>query len=214
MNKILTKLNSVPGLVGSMICDSQGRVLADLFPPNIDTGILKTVASIITDNAPAFQECTGGVKMFNFKYEKGRVVVKPDNDRFFVMLCSNSVMANLQVLDMLIDVASKQLDKTGKVVQEKTVEAPNPAVPTGPKLSPSELMEKGPLSVSLSAMQVALAKFLGPMAKIIFEECVEKWLETNAPSKETLPELTRIINQEIDDHDKSIQFMKMIAPYM
>jgi len=216
MNKILNKLNSVPGVVGSMICNDQGHVMAHLFPQGIDTEMLKTVASLLTDNIPVFQECTGGSRTFNFKYEKGRIVVRHDHDRYYVLLCSNTVAVNIQILDMIIDVASKQLDKSVSNEPEKplTTSAPVQKAPAASTYSPAELIEKGPLSSSLTGIQTSLIKFLGPMAKIIFTECVEKWLETNQPSKEAFPELIEIINQEINDNNKSAQFRQMIAPYI
>lgn len=216
MNKILNKLNSVPGVVGSMICNDQGHVMAHLFPQGIDTEMLKTVASLLTDNIPVFQECTGGSKTFNFKYEKGRIVVRHDHDRYYVLLCSNTVVVNIQIIDMIVDVASKQLDKSGSNEPEKplTTLAPTQKTPAASTYSPAELIEKGPLSSSLTGIQASLTKFLGPMAKIIFTECLEKWLETNQPSKDAFPELIEIINLEINDNNKSTQFKQMIAPYI
>jgi len=216
MNKILNKLNSVPGVVGSMICNEQGHVMAHLFPQGIDTEVLKSVASLLTDNIPVFQECTGGTKTFNFKYEKGRIIVRQDHDRYYVLLCSNTVAVNIQIIDMIIDVASKQIDKSTISESEKPLSTPatTSKPQTAVKYSPAELMEKGPLSSSLTSMQTSLTKFLGPMAKIIFIECVEKWLETSQPAKEAFPELIEIINQEINDNAKSAQFRQMIAPYI
>lgn len=216
MNKILNKLNSVPGVVGSMICNDQGNVMAHLFPQGIDTETLNSVATLLTDNIPVFQECTGGTKMFNFKYEKGRIVVRQDHDRYYVLLCSSTVAVNIQILDMIVDVASKQLDKTAISEPEKPLSTPAPASKslTATKYSPAELIEKGPLSSSLTGMQTSLTKFLGPMAKIIFVECMEKWLETSQPSKEAFPELIEIINLEINDNTKSAQYRQMIAPYI
>ncbi len=216
MNKVLNKLNSVPGVVGSMICNDQGHVMAHLFPQGIDTEMLKSVASLLTDNIPVFQECTGGSRTFNFKYEKGRIVVRHDHDRYYVLLCSNTVAVNIQILDMIIDVASKQLDKSASSEPEKqsTISTPAQKAPIAATHNPAELIEKGPLSSSLSGMQASLTKFLGPMAKIIFTECIEKWLETNQPSKDAFPELIEIINLEINDNNKSAQFRQMIAPYL
>ena len=216
MNKILNKLNSVPGVVGSMICNDQGNVMAHLFPQGIDAEMLNAVASLLTDNIPVFQECTGGSRMFNFKYEKGRIVVRHDHDRYYVLLCSNTVAVNIQILDMIIDVASKQLDKTSTNEPEKpqaaSIQTQKPAATV--KYNPGELIDKGPLSTSLTGIQNSLTKFLGPMAKIIFTECVEKWLENNQPSKDAFPELIEIINQEINDSTKSAQFRQMIAPFI
>jgi predicted regulator of Ras-like GTPase activity (Roadblock/LC7/MglB family) len=207
----------VPGVLGSMLCSEDGQVLAQLFPPEFDENMLKTAASLLSDNVSAFSEQTGGAKMFDFRFAKGRVVVKSVGDSYFLMFCSSQTVLNMGLLDMTISVASKNLEKTAQPVQEKAAAVPPPAAPAAPagrKPSPSELFEKGPLSTPLNAMQTALAKFLGPMAKIIFVECVEKWLESNNPSRETLPQLISIVNQEIDDQAKSAQFEQMVSQYL
>ncbi len=66
------------------------------------------------------------------------------------------------------------------------------------------------MAADLQAMQGALAKVIGPMAKIIFLECLEKWLQRNAPSREKLPALTDLVLREIADPEKAVKYQNML----
>jgi hypothetical protein len=63
-------------------------------------------------------------------------------------------------------------------------------------------------------MQTALAKILGPMAKIVFIECVEMWQRSCDPSKSTLPELLNIIASEIDEPKKAASFRQLATAFV
>jgi predicted regulator of Ras-like GTPase activity (Roadblock/LC7/MglB family) len=213
LDRVLNQLNLMPGVVGSMICDSYGQVLAKLFPSEIDSESLNNTAIILMNNAPALRKMTGDMNMLDLRYEKIRVVVRFVDDICFVIQCLSNAMVNLKALEISINAALRYLEKT---VRPKSVVGDTSFVHTtfSPKISPADLIQRGPLSVSLTGMQTALAKFLGPMAKVIFAECVEKWTESHKPAKDTLPELIKLINHEINDREKSVQFMKMVFEYM
>ncbi len=66
----------MPGVVGSMICDSYGQVLAKLFPSEMDSESLNNTAIILMDDAPALRKMTGNMNMLDLRYEKIRVVVR------------------------------------------------------------------------------------------------------------------------------------------
>jgi len=63
-------------------------------------------------------------------------------------------------------------------------------------------------------MQTTLAKFMGPMAKIIFLECVEKWLEGHQPVKASLPQLVDIVAAEIGDPAKMSDYRQKVATFL
>jgi len=209
----MLSLNTIPGVIGGMLTDERGTILAQSFPSTFDQGMLKRTADLLLDNTAGMQDATGGAKLFDMRFELGRIIIKTLPRMFLVMLCNSSV--NVQLLLISINVASTNLEKIAHSVPERTIEAPVVQASTGGlKPSPSELIENSPIAASLSGIQADLAKFLGPMAKIVFVECVEKWLESHQPSMETLPELIKIINPEINDREKIIQFTQMVDKYM
>ncbi len=80
--------------------------------------------------------------------------------------------------------------------------------------SPRALIEKGALAPSLQGMQDALAKFMGPMAQIIFLECVEKWLENHQPSHSTLVSLVDRVVEEIGDPVKIADYRQRVSIFL
>jgi hypothetical protein len=109
MQAIMLGLTSVPGVMGGMLSDERGNVLAHSFPPLFDHGTLKGVTDLLQDNADGLQEATGGVKLIDMRFELGRVLVKTLPRMFLVILCQPAV--NVQLLFISINVVIKKLEK-------------------------------------------------------------------------------------------------------
>jgi hypothetical protein len=114
-----------------------------------------------------------------------------------------------------MNVAVKQIEKLlkvlGPVVQQASV-----APKTSPVVaaSPRELIEQGALSTCLQGMQTTLAKYLGPMAIIIFLECLEKWLQDHQPVKAALPQLVDIVVVEIGEPAKMAEYRQKVSSFI
>lgn len=109
MQSVMLGLTTVPGVMGGMLSDERGSILAHSFPPFFDHGILKGAADLLLDNTVGLQEATGGVKLFDMRFELGRVIIKTLPRMFLVILCQPSV--NVQLLLISINVAIKKLEK-------------------------------------------------------------------------------------------------------
>ncbi|MBW4055140.1 MAG: hypothetical protein HIU83_07025 [Proteobacteria bacterium] len=109
MQTILFGLNSVPGVMGGMLSDERGTVMAHSFPPYFDTATIKGAAELLQDNTIGLHDVTGGVKLFDIRFELGRLIIKTLPHMFVVVLCQPSV--NIQLLLISLNVASKKLEK-------------------------------------------------------------------------------------------------------
>jgi hypothetical protein len=109
MQSIMMGLTTVPGVMGGMLSDERGNILAHSFPPLFDQGTLKGVTDLLLDNTVGLQEVTGGVKLFDMRFELGRVIIKTLPRMFLVILCQPSV--NVQLLFISMNVAIKKLEK-------------------------------------------------------------------------------------------------------
>jgi predicted regulator of Ras-like GTPase activity (Roadblock/LC7/MglB family) len=189
MEEFLKQIKTVPGTLGCMVYDDQGHLVSHVFPSIFDQKMLSAAVTTVSENLPGLKEYTGGVRMIDFRFQNGRIVVKPVDGGCLVILCEGTV--NLQSLIISLNVAVKQVEKNLKSAPQQAAAVPSAS--SGSKASPQDLIEKGPLASYLQGMQTTLAKFMGPMAKIIFLECVEKWLQDHQPVKTTLPELVDIV---------------------
>ncbi|HIJ81312.1 MAG TPA: hypothetical protein HPP76_06360 [Desulfuromonadales bacterium] len=126
MQSIMLGLTTVPGVMGGMLTDERGNVLADSFPGFFDKGTLKGAAELLLDNTIGLQDVTGGVKLFDIRFELGRIIIKTLPRMFMVVLCQPTV--NIQLLFISLNVAIKKLEKIA-VEQPQLVNPPQPATP-------------------------------------------------------------------------------------
>ena len=109
MQSIMLSLTSVPGVMGGMLSDERGNVLAHSLPPYFDAETIKGAAELLQDNTVGLEEITGGVKLFDIRFDLGRLIVKTLPKMFIVVLCQPAV--NIQLLLISLNVAIKKLEK-------------------------------------------------------------------------------------------------------
>lgn len=109
MQAVMLGLTTVPGVMGGMLSDERGNILAHSFPPYFDAGTIKGAAELFQDNTIGLQDITGGVKAFDIRFELGRLIIKTLPHMFIVVLCQPAV--NIQLLYISLNVAIKKLEK-------------------------------------------------------------------------------------------------------
>ncbi len=124
MQTVLTQLNGVPGVVGTLVCDGDGRLLAQTFPPLFDGALLQQAATVVSDGAIGLETTSGAVGLLDFRYGEARLVVKPLERARLLVLCAKDI--NLQLLLISASVAAKKL---APLVQEAAARAATPAAP-------------------------------------------------------------------------------------
>lgn len=106
---MLESLNSVPGVLGGMVCAPEGRVLARTFPTAFGDDTLQEAATVLADGCVGLETVTGPVAHIDLRYPEARVVVKPLQGGLLLMVCSKGV--NLQLLLISIAATSKKIEK-------------------------------------------------------------------------------------------------------
>jgi predicted regulator of Ras-like GTPase activity (Roadblock/LC7/MglB family) len=106
---LLRQLNSVPGVVGSMVCSPEGRLLAHAFPPSVDAGTLERAAASVGERTAALQTALGPVGTIDLRYTGSRVVVKVTGGARVLFLCTPTI--NLQLLAMSAAGVLRQLER-------------------------------------------------------------------------------------------------------
>lgn len=213
MEEVLKQIKTVPGTLGCMVYDDQGHLVSSVFPAIFDQQTLRGAVKTVFENLPGLKDLAGGVKMIDFRFQNGRVAVRPVDGGCLVILGDGTI--SLQSLIISLNVAIKQVEKNLKTATPVSPQiSVTAASPSNSKSSPLDLIEKGPLSGYLQGMQTTLTKFMGPMAKIIFIECIEKWLEGHQPAKTALPQLVDIVAAEIGDPAKMSDYRQRVATFL
>lgn len=109
MQTMLRQLNSVPGVVGSMVCSPEGHLLAHAFPPSVDPATLERAAASVTERTAALQTALGPIGTIDLRYTSSRIVVKVMGGARVLFLCSPTI--NLQLLAMSAAGVLRQLDR-------------------------------------------------------------------------------------------------------
>jgi predicted regulator of Ras-like GTPase activity (Roadblock/LC7/MglB family) len=121
---VLKQLNSVPGVVGSLVCDAKGILVAHDFPPQFDAPRLRSAAQAITDRASGLEAAVGIVGTVDLRFATARVVIRPVADGKVLFLCTPAV--NLQTLLLSTAGALRRL--------EELLGAGEPTAPSAPAL--------------------------------------------------------------------------------
>ena len=108
MGAILTQLNAVPGVVGSMVCDAEGSLVAHEFPAGFDVARLRVAASVVSDRASGLDGAAGVVGTIDLRFAMARIVIRPVGSGRLLFLCTPS--ANLQTLLLSTSGAVRRLE--------------------------------------------------------------------------------------------------------
>lgn len=125
---VLKQLNSVPGVVGSLVCDAKGILVAHAFPPQFDAPRLRAAAQAITDRASGLEAAVGIVGTVDLRFATARVVIRPVADGKVLFLCTPAV--NLQTLLLSTAGALRRLEELLGAGEPTPPSAP--AVPRDP----------------------------------------------------------------------------------
>jgi predicted regulator of Ras-like GTPase activity (Roadblock/LC7/MglB family) len=109
MHSVLTQLNAVPGVMGSLICGSDGKLLAQVFPPAVDPSTLLDAARFVAEGAAGMETVTGPVHMMDVRYGNARLLTRTIGGAHLLFLCSPAM--NVQPLSISLAVAAPKLEK-------------------------------------------------------------------------------------------------------
>lgn len=70
------------------------------------------------------------------------------------------------------------------------------------------------MSRPLNSIKDELSKYIGPVAELIFEELTEEWGTNFSPTFKTLPDLIRLLEEEIDNDDDRKTFNKAVDAFL
>ena len=100
------------------------------------------------------------------------------------------------------------------LLQEELRDQPDvPVTLAATRSAPSALESGSGLEPLMLELKAALAKVLGPMAGIIFDEIRVDWAE-KGEERSRLTELLDMLNLEIGDSEKVATFMRVAGPLL
>jgi hypothetical protein len=204
-------------VIGAYIYNARGLVLANNLPAIFKEAMLlnigKVLAKIYSAGGLTFPDITDVL----LSYEESIVIVREISDKSYLIILSEpSLNVNLATLTMnLIKDELKEATRNAPPASTPRPAAPAQSITTEGstkegKTTANELIANGSLAAPLQGMQAALAKVMGPMAKIVFVESVEKWQTICLPSFKNLPKLMEILALEIVEPEKVSRYEELV----
>ena len=220
MDQVFGEILGTPGVLGLFVFSPPDKVLANTLASRLDGPGLINSGKLLQRIHSATRMNIADVSELLLFYEEALLLVKEITDKVFLVVMAEG-SANPYLITMSIGMT---LDDLKLWVQSQQVAPPAPLAPrpepeakpapVAHKPTPEELMESGPLADTLSEMQSALARVMGPMASIIFPEAEAQWINVSNPSEATLGELVKILSKEIKDPKRIKRFREMVGPYL
>lgn len=127
VSTILTQLNAVPGVLGSMVADGEGKLVAHAFPERFDPTRLRVAAEVLAERSAGLDAAVGVAGTIDLRFAMARLVLRPVTGGRILFLCTPSV--NLQTLLLSTAGAVRRL--------EALLAAPGAAAPPAPAPAPS-----------------------------------------------------------------------------
>lgn len=108
MQEVLHHIQSIKGVIGSLIFNEKGEVLSHSFPSLIDTETVQEVASLMLDCMHGLQ-VSETLELMDLRYNEGRIIIKPCSGIMLCLLCTRNI--NLQMLNITLNMAAKRLER-------------------------------------------------------------------------------------------------------
>lgn len=142
VERVLSWLGSIPGVAGSLVADSEGRVLVRAFPPHYSSALLEDAGRAFADSAIGLEPAIGSVEMADFRFGEVRLLARTMPGAMLLVLCTDVV--NQQLLHISISVAVRKLTQMvlGRTVALDALAAPEKA-PVAGSVSRADLRGRG-----------------------------------------------------------------------
>ena len=217
MESVLNDLSSIPGLTGAFVYDAKGRILGNTLPAVFKPAKIQSLGKILSKIHTAGCMNFADLSETVLSFDESTILVRSILEKSWVVLIGepalNVNMAALS-LNLVVDDLKEFVDSCISNAGNDLTTLPPPPPQQAPVLklgvSLAELMESTVLGPTLQGMNAALGKVVGPMARIIFMECLETWAKGSEPSKENLPKLLTLLTREIKDEENASRYRKLV----
>jgi predicted regulator of Ras-like GTPase activity (Roadblock/LC7/MglB family) len=129
MQTVLGQLNAVPGVVGTLVCGADGRLVANGFPSTHDPATLGEVARRLAEGAQGLGTIGGELRTLDLRHANARIVARPVAGAILLFLCAPSI--NLTPLEISAGIVASRLERLLAEPPSASA-APAPASPPAP----------------------------------------------------------------------------------
>ncbi len=212
MQQLINDMQAIPGVIGACTYRSQEGIIDNNLPSLFKNDHLHSTAKHLAKIHAAGRLNFPDLTEVMVNYEESIVVFRQLNlNDHLITICDPGINMNLLAmsLNLAIENMPAAADDNNKPAESNE---PEPTKQAPPNID--AMMKKGPMAQPLQTMNKLLAKVIGPMAKIVFEDAVGRWANAGVTGKGSLSKLLELICQEIGDAEKSNEYRDLVRQKM
>ncbi len=211
MNTILQEIKILPGVIGSFVFIKDTGVaysnLPDSFTEEMTTDAANNVGRMLQ-----MADIKGlDPQSVCIKYDKFNLLTMPINETVLLLtLCdpNNSTALVSTTICML----APELDKSVVSFQQSgPTGLEEPPLTSPPESVPPPEIDEQKTNDALAHIKDSLFGTVGPIADIIFDDCLEKWTSDNPADVSRISELIGYFSEEIDNPELFEEFKEKIV---
>lgn len=202
MEEILSELKITPGVLGGFFFHRKNGVLcADMPSVYQDSGLNdmgRQLSKIFAARRLTFPE----VHDISLYFTESVMISRAIDEQFFlVLLCDQDVNSSTLSVSMHLAIEERD-DELSLAAAGKFSDGLSGGAQ---QLSPQQVLD-GPLKQPLEKIQRTLIEMMGPMAELLYEESLERWVAAGRIGVDLLPEFVEMIASEMPDDKKATAF--------
>jgi len=193
MDKAIATLKELPGVFGVCVYDADQRLIVNRMPPFFPAETLASLGALLADISSLAREKLSRASDLTLHYDEVSLIVRTLTDKTIL------VLGEPHMNERLVSYSLNLLGKPKTAVEPKGAEIAASKPATQPTTTANFI------SVYVADLKLALAKIVGPMADIIFDDAMEQW---HQQGETPFGNLLLILREEINDQG---QFERYLA---
>lgn len=202
LQEIISELKMMPDVHGGFFFHRKNGILYKDVTPMYEDSVLNDMGRQFTKMYAARRLNFPDVRDINLYFTESAMISRAiDEQLFLVLLCDQNVNSGTLSVSLRLAIedhgAELALAAEGSVAYGLT---------GGVQKLSSQQALAGPLKQPLDKIQHVLFDLMGPMAELVYEESLEKWMASGRIGEDLLPEFIELIASELPDVKKAKDF--------
>lgn len=202
LQEIISELKMMPDVHGGFFFHRKNGILYKDVTPMYEDSVLNDMGRQFTKMYAARRLNFPDVRDINLYFTESAMISRAiDEQLFLVLLCDQNVNSGTLSVSLRLAIedhgAELALAAEGSVAYGLT---------GGDQKLSSQQALAGPLKQPLDKIQHVLFDLMGPMAELVYEESLEKWMASGRIGEDLLPEFIELIASELPDVKKAKDF--------
>jgi predicted regulator of Ras-like GTPase activity (Roadblock/LC7/MglB family) len=210
MNTISKEFSILPGVLGSCVSGQDNAIHLSDLPAFFSAAMVSETSSSIGRMIQMARVKGLAPQTMSIRYDKFDIIAKPITpDATLLIICepgSNTALVTTTA-QMLAPEIEKNLAQASPT--QKPTPEPEPEPEIVSEIKPDVIDDQ--TSSALSQIKQALLDTVGPVADMVYDDCLERWTASSPANISRIIELVGCISSEIDNPDLFEEFKQEIS---